>query len=396
MTTVLTTTQGDINVLSATIDETLKGAWTARVQVDSDADISGTVTLSNDGTTAWVGTVLRGTAQEHGRVIAQIVGGGGGLSTQLGALNYDSATLADILADILAEAGEVISPTVSVDTLLALVERWSRPTGPAGLSVQQVVDEADAEHWRVLRTGLVWLGNEDYPVVPDSFQFQEIARIPDKDQIIIAPEDDQVLVAAGDNFLGRNVAAVSTVIDPSSQRQVITWEDEDPGTEKDRKTGVLKRLVETFVGRRIDYAKMYPSVVNEQNADGTLDLTPDDDKIKGDGFKNIKISYGLPGVTATVPAGGRVNLYFQNGDPKQPRAALWEGSGVTLITVGASGSAKVVVLDGDDLVKSAEMVVWMGQIETYINSIAGGTVAPLSPTFGLGTVDGTSSKLKSE
>ena len=125
--------------------------------------------------------------------------------------------------------------------------------------------------------------------------------------------------------------------------------------------GPMENLINAFVGRKIDYAKMYPSVVKAQNADGTLDLTPDDESIRGNGFKRIQISYGLPGVTALVPSGGRVNLYFQNGDPKQPRAALWEGSGVTALTVDG-GSEEV--LRGTSFVSALDTFV--DALNTYI------------------------------
>lgn len=328
--TTLVTAAGPINVIHAEITEPLVGAWTARVEIDSDDPIVGPVVL-NEGLTAWAGVQKRG-AQEHGRTIALLVGGTGGLSGALGVKNYNAPFIGDILADIMIDAGEVLSPDVSAALLTAKVERWSRRAGAGGLSLQQIADETTADHWRIRRDGRVWLGTEAYPVVPESFQFIETTRDPAQDTITIAPEDNQILVAAGDNFLGRNVAGVVTTIDPGEVRQVISWEPES-GPTGDRVLGPFRTIVEAFVGRQIDYAKVYPSVVKFQNPDGTLDLLPDDESIRGDGFKCIIITLGLPGVTVTVPIGGRVNLYFQDGDPKKPRAGLWEGSGVTAWTI---------------------------------------------------------------
>ncbi len=395
MATTLATSAGALNVISAEITELLEGAWTALVEVDTDDDITGPVVLT-EGTTVWVGSVKQG-AQEHGRFIARLVGGTGGLSTSLDVRNYDSPVLGDILADIMLAAGEGLSPDVGADILLASVERWSRRSGPGGLSLKQVTDESTADHWRIRRDGLVWLGAETYPAVLPTFDYTEITRDPAQDSITIAPEDDQPLPAVGDNFLDRNIVGTVTTIGVGSLRQVITWESAT-GAGGDRLLGPLGTLVNAFVGRQIDYAKMYPCVVNFQDPiTGTLDLTPDDETVRGNGFKRIQISYGLPGVTATVPIGGRVNLYFQNGDPKQPRAALWEGSGVTLITVGASGPAKVVARDGDSVDMNAAMIVWMAQVEVAINLLASGSVTPLSTTFtGIGDVVGTSTKMKTE
>lgn len=332
--TTLTTSAGPLNVIKAEITELLEGAWTARVEVDSDDELSGPISLT-DGLTTWVGSIKpdRG-AQEHGRFIAQLVGGTGGLATVLGVRNYDSPFISDILADLVSDTGEGLSPETDTSVLTAQVERWSRRSGPGGLSLKQITDESSADNWRIRRDGLIWLGAETYPAVPETFDFTEITRDPSQDTITIAPEENQVLPAVGNSFLGRNVVGVVTSIDEGSLRQVISWES--GGGSDDRLLGPMKDLVDAFVGRQIDYARMYPSVVNEQNGDGTLDITPDDERVRGDGFKRVKISYGLPGVTAVVPSGGRVNLYFQNGDPKQPRAALWEGSGVTRIDIGDS------------------------------------------------------------
>ncbi len=145
-----------------------------------------------------------------------------------------------------------------------------------------------------------------------------------------------------------------TTITPDSVRQEIHWQDDDGATVSDRILGPMKRLIESFVGRRIDYAQMYPSKVNAQNGDGTLDITPDDERMRGDGLKNIAITYGLPGVTATIPSGGKVNLYFRNGDPKEPRAALFEGSGVTTVEVGGGTEP---VLRGDAFVSALDTFV---------------------------------------
>ncbi|NRA03260.1 MAG: hypothetical protein HRU00_11750 [Myxococcales bacterium] len=356
--TTLVTTAGPLNVLKAEVTELLEGAWTARVEVDTDDEITGAVVLT-EGVTTWTGSIKPDLgAQEHGRFIAQLVGGTGGLSGILGVRNYDSPFLSDILSDIMTDAGEVLSPEVDTTVLVAQVERWSRLAGPGGLSLKQITDESTADHWRIRRDGLVWLGAETYPAVSPTFDFTEISRDPAQNSITIAPEDGQLLPAVGESFLDHNVVGVVTTIEEGSLRQTISWESGNGG---DRLLGPMENLINAFVGRKIDYAKMYPSVVKAQNADGTLDLTPDDESIRGNGFKRIQISYGLPGVTALVPSGGRVNLYFQNGDPKQPRAALWEGSGVTALTVDG-GSEEV--LRGTSFVSALDTFV--DALNTYI------------------------------
>ena len=349
--TLLVTSSGPVNVISAVITEPKEGAWTARVVLDSDDPVTGPVVFQ-EGLTTWAGAQKRG-AQEHGRTVALLVGGTGGLSTAVGVRNYKAPRISQLLLDLMLDTKEVISPDISSTILFSQVERWSRRSGPGGLSLKQIADETSADTWRIRRDGLVWLGSEGYPVVPPTFSFVEISRDPGEDSVTIAPDDNQILVAVGDNFLGRNVAGVVTHISLNSLRQVISWESGD-GSTKDRVLGPMRTVVEAFVGRSIDYARWYPCKVKAQNADGTLDLTPDDERIRGNGFQSIQISHGLPGVTFTVPTGGRVNLYFQNGDPKQPRAALWESSGVTEIVVDGGSQA---VMRGTTFVSSLDTFV---------------------------------------
>ncbi len=392
--TVSTLATGPINVIKGFIDETLEGAWTATLDLDADANLVGPVVMDIDGITIWNGVQRRG-AEEFGRVPTQLIGGAGKLSANLIARSYDTASILDILTDITVDAGEVISPLIDATILLAQVARWSRPTGAAGLSIKQVVDETTADHWRVRRDGLVWMGAETYPVVPPSFLFTEILREPEQGRIVIAPEDFQLLVAPGDNFEGRNVSSVRTVINgDGTTRQIISFEDQDGASVLDRKIGVLRRLVESFVGRRIDYSQMYPCTVNLQNADGSLDVTPDDDRIKGNGFRRVGITHGIPGVTVTVPIGGQVNLYFQNADPKKPRCALWEdGSSVTTVSVGTS--ADFVALAGKVLTElQAIKTAYDTHTHAGVTTGAGVTAVPIPPLTAPSSVASTVLKAK--
>jgi hypothetical protein len=92
-------------------------------------------------------------------------------------------------------------------------------------------------------------------------------------------------------------------------------------------------IVEAVIGRRLDYHALYPCSVAFQNpASLALDLIPDDMRVKGVGTSGIKLRHGLPGFTAVVPAGTRVLMGFEAGDPKRPYALLWDAGAVTTIT----------------------------------------------------------------
>lgn len=84
-----------------------------------------------------------------------------------------------------------------------------------------------------------------------------------------------------------------------------------------------------WVMRDVTYHKHYTATVQLQAGD-TVDLLPDDPAIRGNGLSGVPIMYGLPGVKATVAPGTKMTLFFENGDPSKPRAAMWEGGHIEL------------------------------------------------------------------
>lgn len=100
----------------------------------------------------------------------------------------------------------------------------------------------------------------------------------------------------------------------------------------------LRRIVEGWLGPRLDRLALYPARVVHQQTDGTLDLVPDDSRISP--CQGVPLRLGIPGATATVPDGGRVLLGYAGGDPRQPIATLWESGEVTVLAING-GSRKV-------------------------------------------------------
>ncbi|MBA2724292.1 MAG: hypothetical protein H0U56_15670 [Methylibium sp.] len=120
-----------------------------------------------------------------------------------------------------------------------------------------------------------------------------------------------------------------------------------------------------WVMRDVTYSKFYPCEVQRQDAEGLVDLLPDDESIRGSGLAGIQLRHGLPGWTVQVATGARVLLGFDNGDPRKPYAALWE-----------PGSVLGISFDG-----GSRPVTHLGALVTCGGP---GTVVTLLPLTGVG------------
>jgi hypothetical protein len=63
----------------------------------------------------------------------------------------------------------------------------------------------------------------------------------------------------------------------------------------------------------VDWLAYYPGTVVAQNADGTLEITSDDNRFSQ--FSDVPIQCGVPGVTLKLAAGAKVLFGFVGGDP---------------------------------------------------------------------------------
>lgn len=313
--------------LTVAISEPRSGAWVADVQADSGDDIGPSATLRMGSTAAtFTGTVVRG-GVEHGRYVARIVGGKGGLSKDIPARYYSSVPARTVLDGIMSDSGELLDPEIAPSLLDHALPRWTRLEGPAQLALDDLAAELGVT-WRVTRAGKVWLGTERWGAL--SMPHAEMARGPAAGTLSVAPAEIP-LVRPGVTFLGKRVSYVETTLSGGKLRQTI-WVDESSAS--DRIMQSLTALVRKIIGRRVDYMALYPSTVVKQANDGSLEVLPDDQLIRGLGLTRVPIHHGFPGSGARVPKGARVLIGFRAGDPKRPYAALWEAGGpVTDVTL---------------------------------------------------------------
>lgn len=94
-----------------------------------------------------------------------------------------------------------------------------------------------------------------------------------------------------------------------------------------------------WVMRDTLYLGQYAATVQRQAADDTLDLLPDDERLRGTGLSGVPIRHGLPGARVRVADGARVLLGFEGGDPRKPYASLWSASTIVSISLGEAPAA---------------------------------------------------------
>jgi hypothetical protein len=345
-------TANGLTVIAGELREQRDGAWTGRVEVDDETGrITGPVTLVI-GSSTFVGTVVCGEVFQ-GRYVATIVGGAGGLETELDAKYHFAATRASVVADVLSAAGEALDAAENDSSLLAgTVARWMRAKGKARLALSQVAKEAGA-FWRVTRAGLIAFRTaESWTTVTGSFD--TIDNDPSDGEIEIAP-DDTPLAMPGVTIGGHRVAAVHTTFGPSGLRQVITVAGEDG--QAVGATSVLASAMKRASESALAYSQSYPSKLVLQDADGSVHLTPDDERVRGQGLTKIPLVYGLPGCSAQIAPGSRARLVFDCGDASKPYCTGWDEDANALelnlralaINLSATGAATQSYVKGEAL-----------------------------------------------
>ncbi len=324
------------------------GVWFADLAVDVAKTISGPVTISvSDGALELKGRAAR-TGVFKDTAVLRVLGGAGGLASEVPAKYYRRCPAKVPLQDILQAAGEKLSTEADQSLLNQQLVAWTLLRQKAGEALRTLADELGAV-WRVLPDGTVWLGLESWPVVhmPDVDLLSEDPRA----HTAVLGTDSPTLLP-GTLFLGRRVSMVEHQVQPESVRTLVWFEGTNGSGEGDRLTRAVGAVVRHLTAH-LDYFALYPAKLVSQNEDGTLELKPDDSRLPG--VSKVPIRYGIPGVTVKVASGARVLLGFEGGDPQQPVATLWEKGSVTEMTIDAStdikvnGGSKAVARQGDSV-----------------------------------------------
>jgi len=293
------------------------GNWSANLVLSgAESAPSGPCTMRYF-TSKFSGFVLR-SGQFEGQFYCMVVGGAGGLSTEVSSTGYNYNVKVSLpLSQMLAEVKETISLKSDVSYLNKILPSWNRLQGSCSVEVSKLIDFSGGL-WRVVDDGGVFVGVDSFQVAPD-FSYTVLSIDPIHATARLSLESLSLLPGMRfpqsdyDNLSERKIGACRYLFTQGSS-QLTLWFLEEEGVYTD----ALHAGLETFVKevmRGVDYLASYPSRVIEQRADGTVDIQPDSDRVPP--MTSVPLKVDNPGFKHKIPANSRGNLKFEQGNPQK-------------------------------------------------------------------------------
>ncbi len=332
----------DNAVISGSIVLPQRGAWHADLVVDTDEAPEGEVTLSiasGDDTVE-----LTGYARRKGlwqlRATVRVVGGAGQLGTVIDPRYYTDTDVETVLGDLLRDAGETLSDTVSSDLRGVSLAKWTRKGGTAGAALDALARSLGLP-WRVLLDGTVWLGEDSWDAI--DLEADVLNERPAQGIMLIATDSFPAGLLPGKTFSDRHVTGVEHTIEASKTRATVYFEDAVPTD----LAGIVKVLVAQAVEAHT-WFRVFPGRVSEQDDDGTLQVELDDALYPG--LTKVPVRTFVPGASVKIAEDARVHVLFEGGDPSKPCACLFDGSPSQLVelTITTRDGASLKLADGGD------------------------------------------------
>lgn len=383
-------------IIEAVITLVRAGRWSVDLAIDApsaDGLEGASITLELGGKLQLQGTVRRA-GEFVGCVKLEVVGGRAGLLRELAPKAFQAVTLQLVLQDALAGVGEQLAGDSDASVLAVALPKWTRIRATAAEELASLLGAAPAGAVaRVKPDGSVWVGVDTYPDAGLADGSYELLR--DDHHSGVAELGVEVpSLLPGTTFLGRQVEEVTHLVQDDRVRTTVQFaRAADPSRETDSSSHSAE--LDEIILRRLRphrFHRLFPARVVTQNADGTLELQPDDTDTMP-GLSRVPIRTPAPEVSLTVAPNSRCAVQFEAGDPQRPVVAMFESG--TLLELKLGGSAAVGRV-GDDVGANAALLAWMTAVQVSLNSL-GFPVAPPFPTVPgtpIGSIVAGSNKVK--
>lgn len=213
---------GEVPALELHVTMPQSGAWTASGKLDTSTAPTGAATITCDGGLTLSGTVLRSGVFLDSAYV-WIVGGAGKLAATVSG-SFTNAQAGDVLDQIAAESGEVLSDTIaaelrSVSLPLYTLGGASASSALDSLAVALAASLGEAVVWRVLPNGKIWIGSETWPTATLPATDEIRGRNPDLGRVVIGTPTPSLAPGVNLSDVG-NVRSVEHWVERS---RIRTW-----------------------------------------------------------------------------------------------------------------------------------------------------------------------------
>lgn len=378
-------TINNVGVISGVIAMPLNGVWTADLvidQVDGTGFAAGTsVTIASSvpggASLSLSGVVAPARSGSFlDAVHVRVLGGAGGMgkSTTPTAYAQPGAFVRDVVNRLMTDSSETLSSKADQGMLAGNLVAWSLILAPVSQALETLLRVvAPSSNWRFLSDGTLWIGQETWPTSNPTFDV--IEQSPKDGSFELGVESPSIM--PGVTLAG--VGQVNRVEHHISGAQIRSrvWSNLS-----DLNRGIPSAMA-SLVRRAIpgiDYFTLYDAKVVSQSADlSTLDLQPTDARLAG--YGRVPLKLGTPGVTAQVASGAIVRLGWNNGDPSNPYAALWDG-GASVIALNLNATTIDIKATGNATLECSGTATVKGTGGTALGSNPAAT-----PVLTVGSVD---------
>ena len=374
-----------LQVVSGSLLIPLVGTWTADVQLATQQQLSGQVSVVI-GNLTLLGTVYRSDVYGQ-QVRARIVGGYGGWRKSIAPQGYGSSSgvsIATVLGDAASACGErVNAPGGNVGDAYA---RCQFATSVAGDVLWQLMALGQIPAWYVAPSGVTQ--TSPWPTSIVSTQFLVADQKPDEGIVVIATED-YVSWLPGCQFSSPQLTSGETYTNVGAQ---YVWDGDGKfrfeiltGTSLDRVLGPIQQLVQKELQPARFFGRYAYTISNPTST--TIDCSPVDTTLGLPDLQNVPLTSDSIS-QYTPPSGGACHIQFVDGQPTKP-VCVWTDEAPTMAQI--LEGAIPVALQGNTVV-----VLWPSSIPiagtlTPPGSAFTGTLQITSP--GIGQIQTGSSKV---